>query len=230
VGYAGVVFYSTDTESSGQKEADKKVESKESRTEGEKISPENKEEAGFLSDDECKTLLKLSRDALKSFLESGGFKADPGEYNITPALSEKAGVFVTLKKHDKLRGCIGYVEGIKPIWEAVIDNTQNAAFEDPRFPSVKKGEFDDISIEISVMTPLRPINSIDEIKVGTHGLVIRKGFNSGLLLPQVPVEWGWDRDEFLVHICRKAGLPSDAWKSPDAQLMVFSAQVFSEHD
>jgi len=88
----------------------------------------------------------------------------------------------------------------------------------------------DISIEISVMTPIRPIKSVDEIEVGKHGLVIQKGWNRGLLLPQVPVEWGWDRDEFLVHICSKAGLPTNAWKDPEAKLFVFSAQVFNEEE
>ncbi len=230
VGYAGIVFYlpATDEETSGTQAAVQEEPSEQSDQSPVQAGSKQKDE--MLSEEERKVLLRLSRDALKSFLKSGTFKPDLSEYELTPRLKEKAGVFVTLKSKGRLRGCIGYVEGIKPLWQAVIDNTHNAAFEDPRFPPVSMKEFDDISIEISVMTPLRPIESIEEIEVGTHGLVIEKGFHRGLLLPQVPTEWGWDRDEFLEHICRKAGLPPDAWKDPDAQLKVFSAQVFSEKE
>lgn len=234
VGYAGVVFYVADKEALKEPETSKKeekttetVKAKEEKAKEHKvIEPEE----GKLTDEERKILLQLSREALRSFLRSGDFKPDLGKYKITPNLERKAGVFVTLTKRGELRGCIGYVEGREAIWKAVIENTQNSAFEDPRFPPVKMKEIDDISIEISVMTPLRPIKSIDEIQVGKHGLVIRKGWHSGLLLPQVAVEWRWDREEFLRHICLKAGLPEDAWRDPDAQLLVFSAQVFSEEE
>jgi len=185
---------------------------------------------GVLSSAEQQTLLKLARDTLQTLLQQKG-KAGPdlARYELTPRLREKAGVFVTLKKHGQLRGCIGYIEGIKPIYQTVIDNAKNAAFNDPRFPKVRADELKDIMIEISVMTPLRRIQSVDEIVVGKHGLTIEKGYHHGLLLPQVPGEWGWDRDTFLVHICRKAGLPDDAWKE-GATLKVFSAQVFGEEE
>ncbi len=228
VGYAGILFVRPENT---QGTASMNSEKKESEPREEKKEHKVKEpEEHKLSEEERKTLLRLSRDALYSFLTTREFQPNMSKYPITPALREEAGVFVTLTKRGKLRGCIGYVEGIKPLWEAVIDNTRNAAFEDSRFPEVSMKEFDDISIEISVMTPLRPIKSVDEIIIGQHGLVIRKGFHSGLLLPQVPVEWGWNRDEFLVHICQKAGLPPDAWKKPDTKLYVFSAQVFSEEE
>ena len=185
---------------------------------------------GELSSAEQQTLLKLARDTLQALLQQKGKAgADLARYELTPRLREKAGVFVTLKKHGQLRGCIGYIEGIKPIYQTVIDNAKNAAFNDPRFPKVRADELKDITIEISVMTPLRRIKSVDEIVVGKHGLTIEKGYHHGLLLPQVPGEWGWDRDTFLVHICRKAGLPDDAWKE-GATLKVFSAQVFGEKE
>lgn len=227
VGYAGVVFIVPDKQSHPATKT-KEQEAKTTETVKAKEHKVVEPEEDRLTDEERKTLLRLAREALLSFLQRGDFKPDLSKYKITPRLEKKAGVFVTLTKQEQLRGCIGYVEGIKPIWQAVIDNTHNAAFEDPRFPPVKMNEFDKISIEISVMTPLKPIKSIEEIEVGKHGLVIRKGWHSGLLLPQVPVEWGWTRDEFLRHICLKAGLPEDAWRDPDAQLFVFSAQVFNE--
>ena len=231
VGYAGIAFFAASPETKSTQHDDSAETT--TMTDGILHEPKHKviePEGDKLTDDERKTLLNLSRDALLGFLKNGDFKADKQKYAITPRLKEHNGVFVTLTKQGQLRGCIGYVEGIKPLWEAVIDNTQNAAFEDPRFPSVKLKEFDDISIEISVMTPLHLVKSVDEIVIGKHGLVIEKGWHRGLLLPQVPVEWKWDRDEFLVHICAKAGLPATAWKDPSTKLYVFSAQVFSEEE
>jgi AmmeMemoRadiSam system protein B/AmmeMemoRadiSam system protein A len=226
VGYAGVVFYQGNIEQNSAKSNTEKTSGTEPVRKSKVVEPHENE----LSDAERKTLLKIARETLHGLLDKGEFKGNPDNYDITSGLRREAGVFVTLTKQGHLRGCIGYVEGIKPVWEAVVDNTRNAAFEDPRFPRVRMKEFKDIEIEISVMTPIRPIKSIEEIEVGKHGLVIEKGFNRGLLLPQVPVEWGWDRDEFLVHICRKANLPPDAWKSSDTNLYVFSAQVFNEGD
>jgi AmmeMemoRadiSam system protein A len=104
----------------------------------------------------------------------------------------------------------------------------SSAFEDPRFPPVQRSELAQLTIEISVLSPLRRITDPREVVVGVHGILIRRGFRSGLLLPQVATEQGWDRETFLAHTCRKAGLPMDAWKSPDVVLEVFSATVFSE--
>ena len=205
VGYAGVVFVRKgDAAHSEPAETEKKTTTQKEKTEQHKvIEPEDHK----LTDEERKTLLRLSRDALYGLLKTHQFKPDLSQYSITEQLKEEAGVFVTLTKHGKLRGCIGYVEGIKPVWESVIDNTRNAAFEDPRFPRVSMKEFKDISIEISVMTPLRLIKSVDEIVVGQHGLVIRKGYHSGLLLPQVPVEWKWDAT--LAELRGTEGIPYD---------------------
>jgi AmmeMemoRadiSam system protein A len=126
-----------------------------------------------------------------------------------------------------LRGCIGYITGIKPLIEAVIDCTIQAATRDRRFIPMKKGENEGVHIEISALTPPKKISNINDIIVGKHGLILSEGFKSGVLLPQVPLEWGWNRDDFLKAICRKAGLPDRAWER-GATLYGFSAQVFGE--
>ena len=133
-----------------------------------------------------------------------------------------------MKKHGELRGCIGYIEGIKPLWEAVRDMARAAALEDPRFPPVRPEEVPELEIEISVLTPLWRVKDIKDIVIGRDGLIIRKGWRQGLLLPQVATEYGWDVKTFLEHTCLKAGLPRDAWKDPEAEIWAFSAEVFSE--
>jgi len=141
-------------------------------------------------------------------------------------LKEQRGAFVTLNKHGSLRGCIGYIEGYKPLYEAVAEMAEAAAFRDPRFMPLTQDEWKDIEIEISVLTPLERITDINQIKAGKHGIYIKKGFYSGLLLPQVATEYGWDRKTFLEQTCRKAGLPSDAWKEEDTVIYIFSADIF----
>ncbi len=145
-------------------------------------------------------------------------------------LSEKRGIFVTLHKKGGLRGCIGYVVGIKPLNLAVIEMALAASQEDPRFPSVGKEEINDIEIEISVLSVPEKVKNPSEIVVGKDGLIIKKGFFQGLLLPQVAAEWGWDRETFLRHACMKAGLAPDSWKETGVEIFKFSAQVFSESD
>ena len=137
---------------------------------------------------------------------------------------------MTLHERGELRGCIGYVEAVKPLYEAVSEMAVAASTEDPRFPPVQVEELDNIEIEITALSPLRPLPSPDSVVVGKHGLVIRKGFRSGLLLPQVPVEQGWNREQFLTHTCLKAGLPPDSYKDKDAQLFSFTGQVFGEKE
>jgi AmmeMemoRadiSam system protein A len=143
-------------------------------------------------------------------------------------LKEKRGAFVTLKKRGHLRGCIGYIKAVKPLWETVQEMAVAAAFHDPRFPLLKSDELIDLTFEISVLSPLRRIKDINEIEVGNHGLYIVRGFNSGLLLPQVAVEYKWDRESFLKEACYKAGLPSHAWKDNETQIFIFSADYFSD--
>ncbi|MEQ8170395.1 MAG: AmmeMemoRadiSam system protein B [Candidatus Eremiobacterota bacterium] len=188
---------------------------------------EKHEEPTKLSTEEEQTLLKLARDTLKTYLSTGK-KPDTGNYNITEILKEKRGVFVTLTEHGDLRGCIGYIEGIEPLYEAVMDNAVNAAVNDSRFSPVKEAELEDIEIEISVMTPLRPVKNIEEIQVGTHGLYIKNGYYRGVLLPQVATEYGWDRKTFLEQVSRKAGMNRNAWEDKNSVIYIFSAQIFHE--
>ena len=171
-------------------------------------------------------LLGIARNTIKAALEG----AEPDNAAVPDeALKQKRGVFVTLDKFGQLRGCIGYVKPYYELREAVEKAAYSAAFEDPRFMAVSKDEFKNIEIEISILSPLKKISSVDEISVGKHGLVISKGFSSGLLLPQVATEYGWNREEFLEQTCRKAGLPGDAWKK-GAEIQIFSAFVFNEKE
>ncbi len=171
---------------------------------------------------------EILRDVVKKTLESvvnGG--PVPKFDNFSGKLGEKWGAFVTLTKKGQLRGCIGHIIGDKPLILTVANVTKSAALEDPRFPKVKPSELPDIEFEISVLTPIRKIDNIEEIVVGRDGIIITKGRNNrGLLLPQVATEYGWDRITFLEHTCQKAGLPRDAWKDNDTIIEMFSAEVF----
>ncbi|PIN87322.1 AMMECR1 domain-containing protein [Candidatus Woesearchaeota archaeon CG10_big_fil_rev_8_21_14_0_10_44_13] len=146
----------------------------------------------------------------------------------------KQGVFVTLTKEGELRGCIGFPEPTHQLYRAVFEAARSAAFEDPRFPPLQKKEFDDILIEVSVLSvpELIEVNKPEEylkkIEIGKDGLIIRGIYGSGLLLPQVPVEWKWDADDFLQQIGVKAGIDQNAWKDIDNKLYKFQAQIFSE--
>ncbi|KPJ66373.1 hypothetical protein AMJ44_08430 [candidate division WOR-1 bacterium DG_54_3] len=182
-------------------------------------------ESSPLSDEEKKELLMIARKTLESYLS----KKKVPEFKVPKGtLMERRGAFVTLTKDGKLRGCIGYIQPIKPLAEAVQDMAIAAATRDTRFPSVIRSELPEIEIEISVLSKLQKVNNIDEIKIGRDGLYIIKGLRSGLLLPQVATDWGWDRKQFLEEVCYKAGLPKDAWKDEDTILYRFSADVFHE--
>jgi hypothetical protein len=180
-----------------------------------------------LTEREQKSLLGLARSTLEKYIRTGKV---PEAKPLTSKLSEKRGAFVTLHERGELRGCIGYIEAVKPLYQAVSDMAVAASTEDPRFPPVEPGELDSIDIEITVLSPMRPVPSPDSVVVGKHGCVIRKGGCSAVFLPQVPIEQGWDRDTYLSELCRKATLPRDAWKSPDAKLSVFTGQVFGEKE
>lgn len=144
------------------------------------------------------------------------------------ALSERVGVFVTLHKNNRLRGCLGWIVSDMPLAETVNDIAGRSATEDPRFPSVTEEELADIRVELSILSPLKEISSIEEIQVGTHGLFIQAGMYRGLLLPQVAVEQGWDRKKFLEETCAKAGLPSDQWKHSETRIYIFSAEIIEQ--
>lgn len=177
-----------------------------------------------LTDDEKTILLKTAREKIKTDLSLG--KAD------YPAPTEKMqqilGAFVTLHNSGMLRGCIGNIVGRKPLIKTILSMAHAAAFDDPRFPALTPEEYDKIDIEISVLSPLHRISSITEIQTGVHGVYITRGFNSGVLLPQVATEQGWNRDTFIKHTCMKAGLPQDAWQDPSTIIEIFSAVIFSE--
>jgi AmmeMemoRadiSam system protein A len=177
-----------------------------------------------LTRDQEISLLRLARLAIAHYLKEG---TPPNTGTDDAVFKQKRGAFVTLKVKGQLRGCIGYPIPHKPLCETIIDAAISAATKDSRFPNLEIKELDDTKIEISVLTPPRPIKDISEIEVGTHGIIITKGLSRGLLLPQVPLEWGWDRETFLRHGCMKAGLEEDDWKK-GAQIEIFSAQVFFE--
>jgi AmmeMemoRadiSam system protein B/AmmeMemoRadiSam system protein A len=183
-----------------------------------------------LNQKEKNVLLKLARDTLVTYLNKQKLpEINLKEYNINPRLIQNQGVFVTINKKGQLRGCIGYIKGQAPIYQAVVRNTINAATRDPRFYPMNTAEIKDVTIEISIMSPLKKIDSLDEIKVGTHGLYLVKGENSGILLPQVPGQYGWDKKTFLEQLSNKAGLAKNAYKE-GADIFIFSAQVFGEKE
>jgi hypothetical protein len=184
-------------------------------------------DADALSPAEQATVLELARRTVEEHARTG---RRPGLPAAGGRLAEPRGVFVTLHRQGQLRGCIGYVEAVKPLLEAVREMAVCAASEDPRFPPVRPEELAALDVEVTVLSPLRRITDPESVEVGRHGLVVRRGGRSGLLLPQVPVEQGWDRVTFLEHTCLKAGLPTNAWQDPATELMVFTGQVFGEKD
>ncbi len=176
-----------------------------------------------LTADEREILRNVVRQTLNSVVRT---RVVPCFDNFSGKLGENWGAFVTLYKQGNLRGCIGNIVGTKPLITTVAEMTRAAALEDPRFSPVQPGEIPDIKFEISVLTPIRRVKDIREIVVGRDGIIITRGYNRGLLLPQVATEYGWDLETFLEQTCRKAGLPRDSWKSPDTVIEAFSAQVF----
>jgi AmmeMemoRadiSam system protein B/AmmeMemoRadiSam system protein A len=204
VGYSGIVIYIPN-------ELEKK---------GEMIMKDE-----YLNKEEKKKLLEIARLSI--------IEAVTGKRQFLPnvteeKLKENCGAFVTIKENGELRGCIGYIQAVKPLFETVKDVAKSAAVNDYRFNPVAPDELDKLELEISVLTPLKRIKDINEIEVGKHGLVMKNGFNSGLLLPQVATEYNWDRETFLRETCRKAGLPSNAWQDKSTEIYIFSAEVFGE--
>jgi hypothetical protein len=185
----------------------------------------------MLTLEEGELLVKLARRTIETYLDKVEKPAAP---KVPEKLHERRGVFVTLTKNDELRGCIGHPLPTLPLVDAVIDATISSATRDPRFPSVTKEELPAVKVEVSVLTSPEvievenPRGYLKKIKIGKHGLVIERGMNKGLLLPQVPVEWKWDVGDFLSHTCMKAGLMPDCWLQKDVKISRFSAQVFTE--
>jgi AmmeMemoRadiSam system protein A len=171
-----------------------------------------------LSTADKQLLLQVARDSIAAQLKG---KAATSVQATSPVLEESRGAFVSLHRRGQLRGCIGYIEAVKPLLQTVREMAPAAAFQDPRFRPLQADELADLEIEISVLTPMRLIKSTDEIEVGKHGLYIVRGLNRGLLLPQVATQYHWDRLTFLAQTCNKAGLPAEAWKDPNTQIFIF---------
>lgn len=174
------------------------------------------------SPEERRQLLQLAHESIAAELEGRVISLDPPISHF----SELRGVFTSLYLNEQLRGCVGYVIATSPVYRAVAETAQAAAFEDTRFYPVTKDEAPNLTIELSLLSPLQPI-SAEGVEIGRHGLMISMAGQRGLLLPQVPVEHGWDRVMFLEQTCRKAGLPRDAWRQ-GATIEAFTAEVFRE--
>ncbi len=185
-----------------------------------------------LSDSDGELLVKTARAVVTEYLKTKNkLKLDK---EFVESFSSNAGVFVTLNHQSNLRGCIGYPLPHKKLFNALVEAAISAATEDPRFPSVTFEELDQIIFEVSILTPPEVIEVSDpseypsKIKVGRDGLIVKNGFNSGLLLPQVPIEYGWNEEEFLGHTCEKAGLTKDCWKKKETKIQKFDGIVFKE--
>jgi AmmeMemoRadiSam system protein A len=174
------------------------------------------------SAEERQLLLRLAHDAIESLV----LGRHPPVQATAQHLEEPRGVFTTIYRNGELRGCVGYVLPVSPLYQAVIETARAAASQDTRFVPVTADEVKDLRVALSVLSPLRPILA-EEVEIGRHGLVVSMGGRRGLLLPQVPVEHGWDRVVFLEQTCRKAGLFPDAWKA-GAMLESFTAEVFGD--
>jgi AmmeMemoRadiSam system protein A len=171
-------------------------------------------------------LLEIARASINQYLETGK-KMELSEND--PGLQQEMGAFVTLNKHGELRGCIGNLVASQPIYLTVKDMAVEAAADDPRFAKLTLSELKDVEIEISVLSPLKRVDSAQSIELGKHGVLVRKGYQNGVFLPQVATETGWSKEEFLNNLCaHKAGIAADAWKDKDTQLYIFTAEVFSE--
>jgi len=187
------------------------------------------DEAPFsLTSAEKSALLALARQSTEYAVKEGKLLDAPATTDET--LNREAGAFVTLTKAGSLRGCIGYTSPIKPLYLTVRDTSAYAALRDPRFNPVSAAELPELAYEISVLSPMRRVTDIEQIKIGRDGLLMKNGDKEGLLLPQVPVEQKWDRPTFLEQTCVKAGMSSGCWKDENTDIFKFSAVVFNEHD
>ncbi len=171
-------------------------------------------------------LLGIARLAITAYLQTGK-KMLVSESDLV--LNQKSGVFVTLNQRQELRGCIGNLVASQPLYLTLRDMAIEAAVGDPRFPALSLSELKDVQIEVSVLSPLEKVPSAEKIELGKHGVLVRRGNQSGVFLPQVASETGWSKEEFLNNLCaHKAGIAVDAWKDKDTQLYIFTADVFSE--
>ena len=180
-----------------------------------------------LTSEHKKTLLKIARESIASAVHD----KKPPVYKINDtALNINCGAFVTLHIDNNLRGCIGNITAETPLWKTVRNMAEESALKDPRFYPLTPDEFNKVDIEISVLSPIKKIKDIEEIKVGKHGLLIKKGFYQGLLLPQVATDYKWNMIQFLEQTCYKAGLDKNCYRDKATEIFIFSAIVFGEKD
>ncbi len=215
VGYHSFAFLRKDSNSSGLMRADFNSSGL-TRTDTDFV----------LSDDDKKALKEIAINSIRDSLDGKRMaEANSKLYTLNSTLKQRCGAFVSLHKHGRLRGCIGHFGEDYPLYEIVAEMARAAAFEDPRFMPVTRDELDDLDIEISVLTPMRRIQSLDEFELHRHGIYIKKGYRSGTFLPQVADEVNWTKEEFVGHCSQdKAGLGWNGWK--DAELYVYKAIVF----
>ena len=192
------------------------------------IIDSKREDNAMLNKEERKKLLKIARSSIENYLKTG---KKPSLSETGPLLLEELGAFVTLHKRGELRGCIGNITGRGPLYLTIRDMAIESATGDPRFPAVELEELKDIDIEISVLSPMKKTDNPDDIRLGIDGVLVRKGFKSGVFLPQVATETGWSKDEFMSNLCvHKAGLSPDAWKGDGIEIYTFTAEIFSEKE
>ncbi len=216
VGYLAAVIYKSNTTDAGN----------ESSVRGSKMTEMEAEQMGMfsLTDSEKKELLTIARQSIVGYLAEGKLP----EFTVPENLQEPGAAFVTLTKGGHLRGCIGHTVAGMPLYQTVASCAVSAALRDPRFPPIREDEVDSLHIEISVLTPLQEVKSLNDIQVGRDGLMVVKGHYSGLLLPQVASDYGWDKTRFLEHTCQKAGLPKEAYKFSGTTIYRFQALIFEE--
>ena len=172
---------------------------------------------------EQQQLLKYARGIIEKVVRNSSSIVSPPRGGI---FALHRGAFVTLMKKGHLRGCIGLIIAAKPLWKVIREMAESSAMHDPRFPQVAEHELEEISVEISVLTPFEKVADVSEIEIGIDGLLLQKGMHSGIFLPQVAPEWNWDLSDYLNNLCNKAGLPPNAHLHSDAELFKFQAEVF----
>ncbi|MDD4156196.1 MAG: AmmeMemoRadiSam system protein A [Candidatus Cloacimonetes bacterium] len=181
----------------------------------------------MLSTDAKKLVFLIVRQTIESRFDH---RIKPLECPPDEVFSRSLGLFVTINKHNNLRGCVGYVKPYKPLYYALIDLASAAAFNDNRFNPVQESELKDLRFEISLLSPLISVKEIEEIVVGRDGLMIEHPWGSGLLLPQVAAKYNWTKEQFLKETCHKACLDANCWKQHNTKIYRFEAEIFSEDD
>lgn len=182
-------------------------------------------EKNMLSKTDATRLLEIAREAICHRVTGEDYAPVPQEEK---ALNERAGCFVTIKQNGRLRGCIGNFQSHQPLFHEVAAMAAASATEDPRFQPMQPNDLNNFKLEITILSPLKKIEHTDQIEVGIHGIYIEKGFHRGVLLPQVAVEYGWDRKTFLQQTCLKAGIAADAWQLPETEIYIFNGQIIHE--